>query len=98
MKFKKKLSNSEIKDLTTKSYLTEIAFYIGTVSSIDNIIKSRLIEPMGNEYDGIMLFYMFVEYLYNEFMESDGADVYSFVDNNVDDLLDKFISENFEEI
>lgn len=41
---------------------------------------------------------MFVEYLANKFVECNETDIYEFVDYQLEDLLDRFIFENFNKI
>lgn len=96
MKLKKELTTIQIRDLTEKSNITEIAFYIGTIPNLDNIIKDKLISKV-TDYDGALLFFMFVEYLANKFVECNETDIYEFVDYQLEDLLDKFIIDNCEE-
>lgn len=96
LKMKKELTNAEEKELCRNSYITEIAFYIGTKRYIDDIIKEKLINLVA--MDGMYAFNLYVNFVAERFMGSDVVDVYTYVDRYWEDDLADFIKEYFEEV
>lgn len=99
LKFKKELTNVEEKELCRNSYITEIAFYIGTkryIDDVDDVIKEKLVNLVA--MDGMYAFNLYVNFVAKRFMESDVADVYTYTDRYWEDDLADFIQEYFEEV
>ena len=95
LKLKKHYSKTEMTKIYDKSYLTEIAFYIGTNQYMDNIIKERLISKV-DDIDGLVAFYLYVEFMTERFINCDDTDCYEYVDEHFERDLADFINEYFE--
>lgn len=96
LKLKKHYSKTEMTEIYDKSYLTEIAFYIGINKYMDSIIKEKLIDKV-DDIDGLVAFYLYVEFMTERFINCDDTDCYEYVDNYFEQDLADFINEYFEE-
>lgn len=96
LKLKKHYSKTEMTEIYDKSYLTEIAFYIGTNKYMDSIIKEKLIDKV-DDIDGLVAFYLYVEFMTERFINCNDTDCYEYVDNYFEQDLADFINEYFEE-
>ena len=96
LKLKKHYSKTEMTEIYDKSYLTEIAFYIGTNKYMDSIINEKLIDKV-DDIDGLVAFYLYVEFMTERFINCDDTDCYEYVDNYFEQDLADFINEYFEE-
>lgn len=95
LKLKKHYSKTEMTEIYDRSYLTEIAFYIGTNKYMDNIIKEELIDKI-DDIDGLVAFYLYVDFVANRFMNCDDTDCYKYVDEYFEQDLADFKKEYFE--
>lgn len=75
-------------------YLIEFAYVLGTkqteMDKFDDLLEYTL-------YDGIKLFSMFVQFCYNEYEKTTHEDYLRFFDNELENLIEKFKNNYFEE-
>lgn len=95
LKLKKHYSKTEMTEIYDKSYLTEIAFYIGINKYMDSIIKEKLIDKV-DDIDGLVAFYLYVEFMTERFINCDDIDCYEYVDEHFERDLNDFLKEYFE--
>lgn len=98
LSFKEKISQEEYKKIFNDSYLTESAFYIGTIKWIDDLIKKDLIYKLNGDIDGMVVFNLFIKFLVNKFKNTDCTDIYEYIDEYVEEDLQDFIENNFVDI
>lgn len=96
--FKSKMTVEDMKRLNSECYKTEIAYIIGTESKLENMINKKLLNENEEELDGIVLFHLFVEFLYKNFINSKESDCLSYIEENFESDLDNFIKENFVKV
>lgn len=95
--FKNKMTVENMEKMNTECYKTEIAYIIGTESKLENMINKKLLRE-NEELDGIVLFHLFVEFLYKNFINSKESDCLSYIEENFESDLDNFIKENFVKV
>ena len=97
--FKNKMTVEDMKKINSECYKTEIAYIIGTEGKLGNMINKKLLnENEEEELDGIVLFHLFVEFLYKNFINSKESDCLSYIEENFESDLDNFIKENFVKV
>lgn len=96
--FKSKMTVEDMKRLNSECYKTEIAYIIGTEGKLENMINKKLLNENEEELDGIVLFHLFVEFLYKNFINSKESDCLSYIEENFESDLDNFIKENFVKV
>lgn len=95
--FKNKMTVENMEKMNTECYKTEIAYIIGTESKLENMINKKLLRE-NEELDGIVLFHLFVEFLYKNFINSKESDCLAYIEDNFESDLDNFIKENFVKV